>query len=553
MTLLATAPPAGSAQAAFERLAADPGAIAWPGRPGSWLGRLAVRAPGLPVPAWLLRPDERRRRRVCRLVRSTELFAPGWYRAQYGALAALDGDPLRHFIKEGAARGFLPSAAWQGLAAEECVALAERHGKAGRSLWRFMRAQRGPGSDVFARCCLMPLGPFTPAAFAGAVDAQRPAGAALAPDLLVIDHAMGGGANRYRDQRLGEAMAQNRTVALLTYHIADRRYVLELGVGRARVFAAAVDLAEVATLLRPLAPRAVLLNNLASYPDVAGTITLLRELYDDRVTVELPLHDFQAVCPSFNLLDEHRTFCGIPPVERCRTCIAGLELPVATQAAPRDIDAWRAAWSGLLAQARPIVAFSRSSRDLLLRAHPALDVERITVRPHRVDWLSGGPLSIERTGPLHIGVVGEISVAKGAAVVAGLARALARRPGGTRLTVIGTVDRAFAAGIDQTGRYRTADLPDLVARAGINLGLVPSIWPETFCYVAEELIALGLPVAAFDLGAPAERLRRYPLGHVLRAEAPDEILDELETFWQSLREGGAASSSVAATSARVGS
>jgi hypothetical protein len=483
---------------------------------------------------------------VHHLVRDTELFAPAWYLTQYAGLTPLGGDPLHHFIAEGAARGFLPSPAWQGLSAEECVALAEQHGKPGRSLWRYMRAQRGPGSDVFARRQMTPLGPFTAAAFAGAV------AAGLVIDLLVIDHAMGGGANRYRDQRLGEAMALGRTVALLTYHIAEGRYVLELAVGNACVFAAAMDLGQVATMLRALVPRAVLLNNLASYPDVAGTIALLRQLYQGRVEIEFPLHDFLAVCPSFNLLDADRAYCGVPAVERCRACIARIELPVATQAAPRDIDGWRAAWSGLLAGARPIVAFSQSSRVLLARAHPTLDQHRIEVQPHRINWLPGEAVAMDPGAPLHIGVVGEISFAKGAAVVAGLAQALHRRSTDTRLTVIGTVDKSFAAGIVQTGRYRAVHLPELLAGAGINVGLVPSIWPETFCYVAEELMQLGLPVAAFDLGAPAERLRHYRLGHVLQTRTPDEILDELETFWQSLGEGGAGLVPAPAANAAVG-
>ena len=535
---------------AFRAAAADPAAIAWPKQAPSRLGRWSMQGLGRFLPAWLFPGHLRRQRRVHRLVRRSGLFAADWYVARYGSLAGLGSDPLHHFVAEGAARGFLPSADWHGRSGDEATALAERHGKAGRSAWRYLRDQGGLASDVFATRGLVPLGPLKPEIFAATVERLLPR-RAWPIDLLVVDHAMGGGANRYRNQRLGDALAGGERVALLTYHLTYRRYRLEIPVGDALVTVAAGDLAGVSQLLRVLAPATVLLNNLASYPDVPGMAALVRERFAGRV--EFPLHDYLAICPSFTLLDDGGRFCGVPARERCRACLPAAQLPLPTRHVRRDIDGWRDAWFGLLADTERVVAFSDSSRDLLLRAYPALAERAIEVRPHRVDYLPAATATPARGATLHIGVVGEISVAKGAAVVAGLARALARRPGGTRLTVIGTVDRAFAAGIDQTGRYRTADLPDLVARAGINLGLVPSIWPETFCYVAEELIALGLPVAAFDLGAPAERLRRYPLGHVLRAEAPDEILDELETFWQSLREGGAASSSVAATSARVGS
>jgi hypothetical protein len=44
---------------------------------------------------------------------------------------------------------------------------------------------------------------------------------------------------------------------------------------------------------------------------------------------------------------------------------------------------------------------------------------------------------------------------------------------------------------------------------------VPSIWPETYSYVTTELMRLNVPVACFNLGAPPERVARYPLGRVI--------------------------------------
>lgn len=60
--------------------------------------------------------------------------------------------------------------------------------------------------------------------------------------------------------------------------------------------------------------------------------------------------------------------------------------------------------------------------------------------------------------------------------------------------------------------------------------LFPSIWPETFSYVAQELVELDLPVACFDLGAPAERLRNYSKGMILKETTASAILDDLISF-----------------------
>ena len=87
----------------------------------------------------------------------------------------------------------------------------------------------------------------------------------------------------------------------------------------------------------------------------------------------------------------------------------------------------------------------------------------------------------------------------------------------------------------ETGRYRVADLPRLIGELRVNVCLIPSIWPETFCYVAEELLGLGMPVAVFDLGAPAERVRTSPRGVVLESMDPARIVGDLQVFWRSLQ------------------
>jgi hypothetical protein len=45
--------------------------------------------------------------------------------------------------------------------------------------------------------------------------------------------------------------------------------------------------------------------------------------------------------------------------------------------------------------------------------------------------------------------------------------------------------------------------------------LLPSIFPETWCFSLAEAWRAGLRVAAFDIGAPAERIRRTGRGFLL--------------------------------------
>jgi glycosyltransferase involved in cell wall biosynthesis len=73
-------------------------------------------------------------------------------------------------------------------------------------------------------------------------------------------------------------------------------------------------------------------------------------------------------------------------------------------------------------------------------------------------------------------------------------------------------------------------LTGLIEKSGANVFLFPSIWPETFSYVVQELMSMSLPVASFNFGAPAERLETYQKGLVLDSMDPATVLDDLISF-----------------------
>ncbi len=84
-----------------------------------------------------------------------------------------------------------------------------------------------------------------------------------------------------------------------------------------------------------------------------------------------------------------------------------------------------------------------------------------------------------------------------------------------RIVVIGTLDLAVdSPRLHVTGPYQREELVALIETHRINMILFPSICPETFSYVIEEMMLLRLPIVAFDLGAPGERLREYDLGRL---------------------------------------
>jgi glycosyltransferase involved in cell wall biosynthesis len=119
-------------------------------------------------------------------------------------------------------------------------------------------------------------------------------------------------------------------------------------------------------------------------------------------------------------------------------------------------------------------------------------------------------------GRATIAVIGSIGFAKGAALVREAARIIRSENLPVRLLIIGEMALDFHdPAIVVTGRYVRTELPDLVEQHGVQMVWFPSIWPETFSYVTEEVMDMGLPIACFDIGAPAERVRAYERGLVI--------------------------------------
>jgi glycosyltransferase involved in cell wall biosynthesis len=56
--------------------------------------------------------------------------------------------------------------------------------------------------------------------------------------------------------------------------------------------------------------------------------------------------------------------------------------------------------------------------------------------------------------------------------------------------------------------------------------LLPSIFPETWCFTLAEAWRAGLQVAAFDIGAQAERIRETGRGLLLPLGLPPHAINK---------------------------
>ena len=362
--------------------------------------------------------------------------------------------------------------------------------------------------------------------------------------VCIIDHQWGGGASDYRTIRIQKYLQAEHAVLLATYNQHLGLVELEAMHGSARLRFTAKNLHELEDSRFPRLNRIVIneviswmtgsaktsTNIIGDTPCVVGQIVGLARTHN--AAMELLFHDFFSVCPSLNLLDKNYTFCGIPAnLKDCATCLKDNPYLCAPLPEGFTIYEWRAAWNELITNADKLIFFSESTRQLVARAYPVRP-EQVEIAPHAPLNEYTSPIRIPKEGGMTIAVVGTICKHKGADIVTAAADLLLKEDSTAHIVVIGEIEvNHIPSNMTVTGKYVRERLPELLEQYHATVGFMPSICPETFSYVTQELMALKLPLVCFDLGAPAERIARWEHGLIapeINAKSALETLRKLE-------------------------
>jgi hypothetical protein len=353
------------------------------------------------------------------------------------------------------------------------------------------------------------------------------------PLALVIDHDLGGGANLYRRSLMEQLTSEGFTPVLLTAHHGLLVYQLSGTLPGRTATAHVEDLSALFDDLSGTDFKRVIFNNMVSFPEpLALAQALANWLKKKQIEQFLFLmHDHYCICPSWLLLNEAGNYCGVPDISICANCLPANTSPFLEFSYGADITFWRKTWDALLKEASEIRCFSNTTRNLLIRAHADLDPRKISVVPHTLDHVRLRKVIVKDSGRPIVGIVGEINRHKGGLVVRELAEYIEATGKNVHIVVVGTIECKLPKGVTITGPYVQKQLPELLEKHGINVGFFPSIWPETFSYVTEEMIKMGLPLLAFDLGAPGERVSRYAYGQVIPLGSPRATLEAIEILY----------------------
>ena len=351
---------------------------------------------------------------------------------------------------------------------------------------------------------------------------------------LIVDHALGGGANQYSTKLFEQKRLSQKKVLHLKYDFYAGSYQVYFRYKTYQIDFEVPSFEGIEALLKALKIHEIFVNSLVSFRETNRFILLIKELSEiSNADIVIPIHDFYPVCPNFTLLNEKSQFCGVPSLETCQRCMKHNDLEWKTFG-NEDVDVaqWRETWNMLLSMATEIICFSNSSKEILLKAYPSLPTEIIHVTPHDVPPLPFVPAPPQkRDNKVIIGILGAINHAKGAHIIKDLVDAIEKRDLNIDIVLIGeTSEYIKSRHFKKTGAYQRGALPKLVEEHEIDIFLIPSICPETFSYTTQEIIMMQMPLMVFNIGAPAERVSRYEKGVVLEPEYVESILQYISSL-----------------------
>ncbi len=365
------------------------------------------------------------------------------------------------------------------------------------------------------------------------------------PSVILVTHDSGGGVERAVRARC-DALRRDGVRPILLRPVLDpaarsdseRAFLpglCEVGDGESGGFpnlrfSLPAELPALARMLRAERPAGVEIHHLLGHDHA---VTRLAEML--AVPCDVHVHDYACFCPRITLLGPERRYCGEPTDPAlCEACIA--------DAGRKDeqrigVAALRERSARDFAGARRVVVPAADVASRLRRHFPDVQAEvrhledDDTIVANAIGTRPKTAMERAAGSRRRVCVLGGIGVDKGYDVLLACARDAAARALALEFVVVGhTTDdarlfatrRAFV-----TGPYREADVVAEIHAQRPDVAFLPSIWPETWSYTLGHAWRAGLYVAAFDIGAPAERIRRSGRGFLLPLGLPPTAINNV--------------------------
>jgi len=281
---------------------------------------------------------------------------------------------------------------------------------------------------------------------------------------------------------------------------------------------------------------------LKNYPDIVQNSKMNYKIY---------IHDFYTVCPTVNLLNYKFKFCNLPDITECNNClnkyptsnpdftIHQMMIKSSYNIHKGDIRQWHKFWELIFEKADEIIFPSKSAVDLWLKRYSVF-LEKTNIYPHDLTYLKNIALKT-KTNPnpnhfLQVYIIGDIYEHKGSKIIHQILSLLRANKLNICLNIIGSYKNSNkfenTPYLKLHGRFKHFEIPEKINMMKIDCFLMTSIWPETFSYVTHEMMATGLAIISFNLGAQGDLISKYKKGIVVDKVLASDMFDELNILYR---------------------
>lgn len=231
-------------------------------------------------------------------------------------------------------------------------------------------------------------------------------------------------------------------------------------------------------------------------------------------------HDYYEVCPSVKLIDNANKYCGGVCSESKEDCSQPLW---AEGAFPQLKNNWVYKWRSIFVESfnycHVFVTTSQSAKETILRNLNLPNKVPFHVIQHGRDFLKlrlPNLLNIP-SGSIKILIPGNIDTSKGLKIIENLLKADELKL--FEIHILGFCDEfTDESRVVLHGQYRRDDFIDIVSSINPHVGLIPSIWDETWCHTLTEVWASGLPSISFDFPTISERVSKKATGWIIEKD-----------------------------------
>jgi GT2 family glycosyltransferase len=334
---------------------------------------------------------------------------------------------------------------------------------------------------------------------------------------LFISHGLGGGATQFENEMDDEVRISflqsgkcGYRVHFISSHTKQNRFRIEIRVEDQTNIIEDLSFEDGLEIIRKFNFKKVYLGALSGNNNRYFLSRVALENICDWIKINnfetnLIVHDFYSICPSYTLIDYKATYCDVPEIKVCESCIIKNSF-AATPIDFMSMEDWRDLFIKFFELENiKIICWTENSRNLLIKTYGSLVTNKTVIVNPKI-YMN---VSDNAYRTVKIASVGSLNYAKGSSLIIELANKFQNTFGKFKyeFSHFGGSEFIDNSNIHYHGRYQRYELQKLLIEKEINFLIIPSLWPETYAQVVDEVSNLGLPIICLSLGGIYDRFK----------------------------------------------